>query len=165
MNFIKDIFSQPETVVAVVQLLTHVLNKPSSKDKLVQTLKHVLSESLEDEQFRHTLALHLRYVLENENTRQGLIYLLQGVFDDERIITKAKTFSQETLASEQVKNEATKLGKNVVEQVVADAYIQKKTGEGLWEAMGYSLTPRWFSKNPKNTSSNESAQSRAQGSN
>ena len=126
----------------------------------MQVLKHVLSEALQDELFRHTLAMHLRNVLENENSKEGLVYLLQNVLDDERIKTKAKFFTRETIASDTVKLEAASLGKLVVEQIIADSYIQKKAGEGLWQAVGYSITPRWFTKdlNNETASSDEPAQ-------
>ncbi len=144
MNFVKDIFSQQETVSAVVQLLAHVLKQQESRDNLVAVLKHILSESLKDEQFRQTLALYLRYVLENNDSKEGLVHLIQGVLDDERVKEKFRLFCQETIASEIVKQQATTLGRDVVEQIVADAAIQKKTGDGLWQAISYSLTPRWF---------------------
>ncbi len=162
VQFLRDIFSQPDTVSAVVDLLKHVLSRPESKENLVVILKHILSESLKDEEFRQTLALHLRYVLENENARQGLVSLLEGVMDDEHMRDKFKTFCQQTLASDVVLNEATQLGRGVVENLVADAAVQQKTGDGLWNAIGYSITPGWFRKQPPEDSTSSATQTAAE---
>ncbi len=106
---------------------------------------------MQDDAFRANLALQIKYLFEDENTRKGVLDLLKTALNDDRIRENAKEFSQVILASEQVKTQATILGKDVVHDIVSDPEIQKKVGDGLSSAVGYSLTPRWWysSSQPK----------------
>ena len=40
--------------------------------------------------------------------------------------------------------------------VISDPVLQEKTGDSLWTAMKYSVTPRWFSTSPPSSSTSSS---------
>ena len=138
-------FQRPATQQALISLLLHVLNDPAAHSQLVSSLKKAITASLSDDKFRSQLASNLRQLLRDENTRQGLLELVAYIFRDDSMKRETERFFQEVLASNRVRQEATKLGKDTVKDVFGDKEVQKKTGDAMWSAFTYSVTPRLFS--------------------
>jgi hypothetical protein len=105
--------------------------------------------SLSDEDFRRELAENLSILLQYENVRLSLLSLLHYLLQNEDFIEDVRTFILSVFASETLVSKLADLGKNALEDIVHDAKIQKITGDALWSAFTYSLTPRFFTRSEK----------------
>ena len=128
----------------VIQLLINLFNDSVTQRKLTSLLKQLVSRALSDPAFRHNLAVNLKDLFDDKTTRDGVVSLMQHILRDEIVREEAKMFVKDVLSSQQVNQETAKLGKTALKDVIADSHLQKKTGDAMWSAFTYSITPSWF---------------------
>ncbi|CAH1790761.1 unnamed protein product [Owenia fusiformis] len=146
VNFLRDIFSRSDTQEGLIDLLLHALNDPKTKQNFVRLLIQVVSQSLNDDVFRQNLVLNINLLLKDDNTRITLLAILKGILADEEVKSQTKDFIVEVLSSDKVKNKASDFAKAVLNDVVKDDIIRKDSGDAMWAAFTYSVTPRIISR-------------------
>jgi hypothetical protein len=156
--FLKSMLHKPDTQKALVDLLIDTFQNEKIKQQLLVLLKHSIISALGDPKFRAYLGENLLLLLSDKNLQAGVAELLNALLRDDSVNESAQVFIKEMLKSQPLATEATKLGKSVIEGVVNDPDVQKKTGDGLWSALGYTVTPRWLSKKPAEKQQNNKNQ-------
>ena len=90
-------------------------------------------------------------LLQEPTLQEALIALVLKVLNNEDVRSGAQSLAIDVVRSKQVTEAATELGKSLVEDVVQDSMVQKKTGDGLYKAFIHSVTPSLFSRGNKAT--------------
>ncbi|XP_022093033.1 uncharacterized protein LOC110980546 [Acanthaster planci] len=144
-QFVVEVLQRAETKQAMNTLVMDVLKDPNTKAQLTATVKQVIVTALNDEDSQAYIKSVLSTILSDKETRRAVVNLLGYVFREREVKEQTAAFFQEVLKSETVVDQATQLGKQVTNSVISDPVLQEKTGDSLWTALVYSVTPRWFS--------------------
>ena len=120
---VGNVLSNPQTTQQVVQLLQHVLADPATQDNVIVLLQHLMA---------------------NETTRVALGQLTSATLQTEEVQQQVNDVAANavhyTLNDPAVFEHATQF----VSGVLSEKDVQKSSGEHLWNAFTYSITPTLF---------------------
>ncbi|XP_072031517.1 uncharacterized protein [Amphiura filiformis] len=155
-EFVVGVLQRDETKQATATVLRSVIDDPITRNHLILATKQVFLAALYDEETQQALKVVFKHILADDETRQAAKDLLAFVFAEDDIKNLVADFFKDVIRMEIVVNQATELGKDVTHNVISDPVIQKETGDSMWRAFTYSMTPRWFSTStPPNPISEE----------
>ncbi|XP_033637582.1 uncharacterized protein LOC117298429 isoform X1 [Asterias rubens] len=155
-QFVTMVLQRSETRRAMNALVMGVLQDPKTKAQLTATIKQVIITALNEEDTKIIMKSMLKIILSDRETIDAVKSLLGNVFGEDEVKNLTASFFKDVLKSEVVVSQATTLGKDVARGVISDPVLQEKTGDSLWTAMKYSVTPRWFSTSPPSSSTSSS---------
>ncbi|XP_038072443.1 uncharacterized protein LOC119740977 isoform X2 [Patiria miniata] len=155
-QFVVEVLQRSETKQAMSTLVMDVLHDPNTKAQLTATVQQVIVTALNDKDTQDYIRSMLSVILSDKETRGAITNLLGHVFRDTAVKEQTAVFFRDVLRSESVVDQATQLGKQVTQSVISDPVLQEKTGDSLWSAMVFSVTPRWFGGSSSSSSTSDS---------
>jgi uncharacterized membrane-anchored protein YjiN (DUF445 family) len=143
-EFLKTVIQQNEVRNTAVVFAANVLNHPQTQEKLQEVMKKTLYSILNNEETKNVLLEFIKNLIEDPQTKQTCNLFLKSLTKDPDIQKMVSEFFKSVLASPTFQMEAITLGREVTHKVVHDKDIQKQTGDALWTAIKYGVTPYWF---------------------
>ncbi|XP_071488957.1 uncharacterized protein [Diadema antillarum] len=157
-QFVKEVLNSPETRRASIEYITRVLEDPHTRQFLASTIKEVLLLAINDPETRAALKAAVVLILSDPASQKAARDLILAVFQHEKLKKVAAEFFGDVLKSQVVITQATQLGKNVTYNVITDPKLKEETGKSFWQAMKYSITPRWLSGSPSTEVTDDSTE-------
>ncbi|XP_072182083.1 uncharacterized protein [Diadema setosum] len=157
-QFVKEVLNSPETRRASIEYITRVLEDPHTRQFLASTIKEVLLLAINDPETRAALKAAVVLILSDPASQKAARDLILAVFQHEELKKVAAEFFGDVLKSQVVITQATQLGKNVTYSVITDPKLKEETGKSFWQAMKYSITPRWLSGSSSTQATNNSTE-------
>ena len=171
VKFLQNLVQQPETQIALVQLLVIALRNPETQNEVNKLSQNVVTYILSDKQTLEQVTLLLGNVLEQPWMKKVVLDLLTQLMEDEQTRNALGRLLVHTLARTDVVQSSTdvaisathnvlndeEVGKHAafwMQQVLSDSNIQKKSGEHLWNAFTYAINP--FGGSSSSSNANES---------
>eukprot|EP00730_Choanoeca_flexa_P006831 TRINITY_DN12229_c5_g2_i2.p1 TRINITY_DN12229_c5_g2~~TRINITY_DN12229_c5_g2_i2.p1 ORF type:complete len:357 (+),score=80.74 TRINITY_DN12229_c5_g2_i2:815-1885(+) len=162
-QFLVELFRQPETQQATVNLLVWVMKDPIALRQTQEFAGYIVDWLSKDPQTQANLAQLIIQVLQREDSHKAVVELTRNVLADPTTRMQTAQLVGDLMQYEVVKRESTKLGVytghsvmndvgvqqhavEFVKQVLEDPQLHKTGGNAIWSAVGYSVTPRLFGK-------------------
>ncbi|XP_054758200.2 uncharacterized protein LOC129264356 isoform X2 [Lytechinus pictus] len=152
-QFIKQVLNSPETRKATTDYISSILEDPQNRRLLASTIKQVLLLAIHDPETTAALKAVVVLILSDPESQKAARGLITAVFKHDDLKAAAALFFADVLQSQAVVKQATKLGKDVTFNIITDPNLKEETGKSFWEAVKYSVTPRWFSGTTSESSS------------
>ncbi|XP_041468094.1 uncharacterized protein LOC121418347 [Lytechinus variegatus] len=152
-QFIKQVLNSPETRKATTDYISSILEDPQNRRLLASTIKQVLLLAIHDPETTAALKAVVVLILSDPESQKAARGLITAVFKHDDLKAAAALFFADVLQSQAVVKQATKLGKDVTFNIITDPNLKEETGKSFWEAVKYSITPRWFSGATSSSSS------------
>ena len=143
-GFLKAVLQQSDVQNTAVVFATMVLNHPQTQEKLKEVMKNTLHSILNNKETKDLLLQFIKSLIEDAKTKETCNVFMQSLTKDPDIQKMVSEFFKSILASPVFQLEAVMLGREVTNKVVHDKNIQKQTGDALWNAVKYGVTPHWF---------------------
>nr|XP_054757993.1 uncharacterized protein LOC129264161 [Lytechinus pictus] len=157
-QFIKQVLNSPETRKATTDYVSSILEDPQNRRLLASTIKQVLLLAIHDPETTAALKAVVVLILSDPESQKAARGLITAVFKHDDLKAAAALFFADVLQSQAVVKQATKLGKDVTFNIITDPNLKEETGKSFWEAVKYSVTPRWFSGMTSESSSSSSSE-------
>ena len=158
VTFLQNLVQQPETQMALVQLLVIALRNPETQNEVNKLSQNVVQYILKDQQTLDQVTILFGNVLQEPWTKKVVLDLLSQLMEDEQTRAALGQLLVHTLARADVVQSSTdaatsvthnvlndeEVGKHAafwMQQVLGDSNIQKKSGEHLWNAFTYAINP------------------------
>eukprot|EP00045_Choanoeca_perplexa_P002904 m.27573 g.27573 ORF g.27573 m.27573 type:complete len:359 (-) comp11760_c0_seq1:128-1204(-) len=168
-QFLTELFRQPETQQATVNLLVWVMADPLALRQTQEFAGRIVDWLSKDPTTQANLGQLMVQVLQREDTHAAVVELTRSVLADPTTRMQAAQLVGDLMQFEVVKRESVKLGVysghmvmndesiqqhsvDFVQKVFEDPQLQKSGGNAIWNAVGYSVTPsfklfgKWGSK-------------------
>jgi hypothetical protein len=156
--FLKQLTAQPETQVALAQLLVAALQNPATQAQVFVLSQNVVSHILNDRKTMEQVTALLGNVLQQPWMKKVVLELLQQLMEDEATRESLGKLFVSTLEEDYVVNGASNVGMSVahnvfndtnvadhatlwLQHVLGDDSVQQKSGEHLWNAFTYAINP------------------------
>lgn len=137
--------TQQEVYRLSQNIVTHVLNSPATTTQVVELLRRVLVDPATQDQ----VLVLLQQLMENPSTRDALARLTSSTLETNAVQRQVNDLAAETLHvvlnDPKVFDHAT----DWVTGVLSEKDVQKSSGEHLWNAFTYSITPALFGTRQK----------------
>jgi uncharacterized membrane-anchored protein YjiN (DUF445 family) len=143
-EFFKTVLQQNEVRDTAVAFATTILNHPQTQEKLQEVVKNTLHSILNNKETKDLLLEFIKNLIEDPQTKETCNLFLKSLTKDPDVQKMVSEFFKSVLASPTFQTEAITLGREVTHKVVHDQDIQKQTGDALWSAVKYGVTPYWF---------------------
>lgn len=143
-EFIKGVLLKDDVRETAVAFAASVLNHPETQAKIQEITRNTIHSILNNEETKSMLLNFIKSLIEDQQTKETCHKLLLTLTQDTGIQELLAEFFKSVLASPKFQMEAIILGREVTNKVVHDKDIQKETGDALWSAMKYGVTPYWF---------------------
>ena len=143
-EFFKTVLEQNEVRNVAVTFVTNILNHPQTQEKIQEVLKNALHSTLNNKETKALLLEFIKSLIEDPQTKETCNLFLKSLTKDPNIQKMVSEFFKSVLASPTFQMEAITLGREVTNKVVHDKDLQKQTGDALWNAFKYGVTPYWF---------------------
>jgi hypothetical protein len=135
-KFVGELVSDPETVASLQKVLLRLLADPSTRSQLVQLLAHPETAS--------AIQSLLMWAIREPTTMAALGDLVGHLVEDEKVQLRVQqsltTVLHRTLDDQELRSHASQ----TLAAVLADDALQKRTGDALWNAVTWSVTPKMF---------------------
>ena len=145
-KFVMDILRMQQVQQSVIDLVQVVIQDHALNEKVNELVVRSLKSLLANEETSRLLKDYIRVLLMDEEITKSCQLLLNNLSNDPYTKEILGEFFKRVIASEPVTNQAIMLGKTVTKDILNDQKIQKDTGDALWNAGWYSITPKWFSR-------------------
>jgi len=145
-QFVMDILQNENVKNSVIQLTKYVIENEETQKQVNRLIIHALNNLLQDETMFNVIKGYIKQLLAEPEINQSCQLLIKGLAEDSYTQELLVVLLKNVVASEKVTNQAIVLGKQVTDNVLSDHKIQKETGNALWNAGWYSVTPSWFLK-------------------
>lgn len=143
-EFLKTVLQQNDVRNTAVSFATSIFDHPETQEKLQEVVKNTLHSILNNKETKDLLLEFIKNLIEDPQTKETCNIFLQSLTKDPDIQKMVSEFFKSVLASPTFQIEAITLGREVTNKVVHDKDIQKQTGDALWSAVKYGVTPHWF---------------------
>lgn len=145
-KFVMDILRMQLVQQSMIDLVQVVLQDPAVNEKVNELVVRSLKSLLANEETTRLLKDYIKVLLMDEEITRSCQLLLKNLSNDPYAKEILGEFFKRVIASDPVTNQAIMLGKTVTKDILNDQKIQKDTGDALWNAGWYSITPKWFSR-------------------
>ena len=145
-NFVMNVLGRDDVKEATLRLTYNILSDPETQERVNIIAVQALTQLLYNDATRKTILDFLKSLILDPSTKDALQALFQDVIQDSDVKELLSRSLAEVVTSPVVSNKAVELGKSITHEVVSDRKIQDETGEAMWKALKYSVTPGWFSK-------------------
>ena len=144
--------TQQEVFRLSQNIVTHVLNSPATTSQVVELLRRVLADPATQDQ----VIVLLQQLMANPTTRDALANLTSSTLETDTVQGQVNDIAAEAvhvvLNDPKVFDHAT----DWVTGVLSEKDVQKSSGEHLWNAFTYSITPALFGTSQRGGAAGES---------
>lgn len=145
-DFIKEVLKNNDVRRTAADFAASILNNPDTQEKIQETTRNTIHSVLNDEETKTMLLNFIKHLVQDQETKDACNQLLLSLTKDPNTQKMIADFFKSVLSSSEFQNEAVSLGRQVTDKLVHDRDIQKETGDALWSAVKYGVTPYWFRK-------------------
>ena len=143
-SFIKEVLNKDDVRTTAMEFTVSILNHPDTQAKLQEIIRNTIQFVLNNKETKATLLNFIKSLIEDQQTTDACHKFLLSLTEDPKICELMTEFFKTVLASEKFQTEAVMLGREVTNRIVRDKGIQHDTGDALWSAVKYGVTPNWF---------------------
>ena len=143
-SFIKEVLNKDDVRTTAVEFTVSILNHPDTQAKFKEIIRNTIQFVLNNKDTKATLLNFIKSLIEDQQTKDACHKFLLSLTEDPKIRELMTEFFKSILASQKFQMEAVMLGREVTNRIVHDKGIQQDTGDALWSAVKYGVTPNWF---------------------
>jgi hypothetical protein len=162
IDICKQVIDNPDVQQSLQSLVVRILKSPSVQEalqdlsletstKLLQDQelqKHVIQlfqGVLADEKFQSSAVKLLVSLLQDETFQAELINMIVRIGQNEKVVEATKALLTESAHKTLVDPEILDHSMEFAADVVGDDFVQRTSGEALWNTISYSIQPAFFS--------------------
>jgi hypothetical protein len=162
VDICKQVIDNPDIQQSLQSLAIKILKSPSVQDALQNLSKETSTKLLQDKELQKNVILLFQGVLADKRFQSSALTLLVSLLQDdtfqtelvnmivrisqnEKILEATKVLLTESAHKTLVDPEILDHSMEFAADVVGDDFVQRTSGEALWNTISYSIQPAFFS--------------------